>query len=294
MDARTHSVTRRLAWSSMAIAGMIIAACGDGDTTSSDTATTLQESAATTVTTLDGGNPAAGDAGRVEIDLVGCDQVVSDTGVDPTDAAPFVPDDQELYLDSNGNARAALVTKDCDEFVVDGEPLGSGHMDTLWVRVIGPREGRPIPGIPDQEGRAPDAYVPQFIHTDNAAYSQAVAAYGVPLLVADEIDADPPGTDERAGGGTNSTFDPPLSYRWTTTDPSASQGEGSAAHILHGVDTDGSPIWYDIDCPYEITGRARVTVDFEAGGPFDTLLTTGWTNSAVEMRLDCRVVIGPR
>ena len=216
---------------------------------------------------------------------------MSNTGVDAADAASFVPDHQELFVDDNGLARVSLVTKDCDGFVVDGEPLGPGHMDTLWVRVLGPREG--VPNAPDEEGRTPDTFVPQFIQTDNEAYSDAVPERGVPLLLADEIDADAPGTDERAGGASNPTFGPPLSYRWTTTGSGPSQGQSHATHLLRGVDSDGSPIRYDIACPYEITGRASVTVEFEPGGPFEGLLDTGWTSNAWEMRLDCRIVVEP-
>jgi hypothetical protein len=41
VDVRMHSVTRQLACSSMVIAGMIIAACGDGDASSPETTTSL-------------------------------------------------------------------------------------------------------------------------------------------------------------------------------------------------------------------------------------------------------------
>lgn len=276
MDVQGRWVRRPAVWGAVVIAAMSIAACGDDDAGAPDA-----------------GNASANDGWQVDIDAVGCDQVTSNTGVDPANAALFVPEGQELYLDPEGLARVILIAKHCDDFVVDGESFGPGHMDTLWVRVPGPSEGQASPDDPELDGPSPDAFVPQFIQTDNAAYSDAVSAYGVPLLLADEIDADPPGTDERTGGATNSTLSPPLSYGWAFSGSGSTGRSGLVNHLLRGTDVDGTPIRYAIECSYEDASGGLGSVDFEPGGPFDALLATGWNGTFFEMGIDCRIGIEP-
>ena len=160
--------------------------------------------------------------------------------------------------------------------------------------MLGPREGHSLPDVPDDEGCAPDTYVPQFIQTDNAAYGEAVAAYGVPLLLAEEIDADPPGTDERAGGATNSTFDPPLSYRWTTTGSRDTQQQG----FVTTASATSTPTAHQSSTTSNAPSRPPAAhpspSSSSPGARFEALLATGWTSGAAEMRLDCRIVVEPR
>lgn len=297
MDVPGRRVRRPVVRGAVVLAALVVAACGDDDAGGPDARLEQPATAAaeptSSATTPDSGGASADRSWRVEIKLVGCDQVWSMTGVDPAGAALFVPEGQELYLDAAGLAQVVLVTKRCDDFVVDGESVGSGHMDTLWVRVPGPTEGVSLPDDPELDGPTPDAFVPQFILTDNAAYGDAVSAYGVPLLLADEVDADPPGTGERTGGATSSALSPPLSYRWTDSTSGSTGRSGAVNHLLRGTDLDGAPIRYAIECSFDEASGSDGAVEFESGGPFEALLATGWDGSVGEMRIDCRVVIEP-
>jgi hypothetical protein len=232
---------------------------------------------------------------RLDIDLVGCDQVSTNTGVAPAAAAPFVPTSEDLYLDEAGLARVALITKHCDDFVVDGDSLGPGHMDTLWVRIVGPDEVRTRPDTPELDVAPTDYFVPQFIQTDNSAFVDAAAAFGLPVTFADELVADPTGTAERSGRAVNTTFDPRLTYMWTATDTTPIQGPGVVVHVLQTIDDEGAPLRLDIECPYgDVDLAASMTVKFDSGGPFEPLLGTGWTGRAAELPLDCDLIIERR
>jgi hypothetical protein len=297
MDVHGRGVRRPAVRSAVVIAAVVLAACGDDDAGAPgarlEEPTATAEVPASSTTTLDEDGASVDDDWRVEVEAVGCDQLVSDTRVDAAGAALFVPEGQEVWLNAQGLAHVILVVKRCDDFVVDGRSVGPGHMDTLWVRVPGPSEGLSLPDDPEFDGPTPDAFVPQFIQTDNAAYSDAVSAYGVPLLLADEMSADPPGTDERTGGAINAALSPPLSYEWTVTGSGSSVRSGLVNHLLRGTDVDGAPISYAIECSYTGGGGGPATVEFEPGGPFEALLGTGWSSRGVEMQIDCRIVIEP-
>ena len=64
-------------------------------------------------------------------------------------------------------------------------------------------------------------------------------------------------------------------------------------HLLRGADVHGMPIRYAIECADEEASGRSGDVAFEPGGPFESLLGSGWNGSAVELRIDCRIVIEP-
>lgn len=122
-------------WSRLLVVlALAVGACGGDDAQDGDAARTTT---------------AAARADALALELVGCHQFGTWTGVDPEVARTYVPTDQELFLDEEGLASFSLIAKDCTDIVVDGESQGPGHFNTAWIRVTGPEEIREFPDHPD-------------------------------------------------------------------------------------------------------------------------------------------------
>lgn len=267
-------------------------ACGDEEPADgSDTETTVQ-------TTESPAETAPETSEALEIGLVECAQVGFPTGIDPAVAEQRLLDDQSLYLDDSGEARFTLIAKDCSDITVDGESVGPGRFNTAWVRIEGPDEVRSFSESPQVEVNPTDYFHPVLFQTDNAAFAEAAAAFGVPMTLADSMAMDPPGAESRSGSVTDSEVEPPLEYDWTYSggNPLPTDPPSGVVHVLEGPDRNGEGILdYDIECP--VTGgrfAGETNIQFESGSPLEDLVGTGYSGTGPAPELSCAVRITPR
>lgn len=279
----------RLGWCRATVVGLLAllaVSCGGGDpetaTANGATATSATGAAATT--------PARAD--RTVVELVDCHQFGTNTGVDPAAARRHVPEGQELYLDGQGNARFALVAKECADVVVDGDAHGAAHFATAWIRITGPDETRTFPG--GVATMAPtDYFHPVLFHTDNDRFAADMAHFGMPMTRADEMTFGPAAPGLQTGSATDTQREPPLRYRWSVDNvnrfPSTT---GGIVHVLEGSDDQGRPLTYDIACLADggfAGNAARLAV--EPGSPYEDIIGTGFSGPGNGPDLDCTITI---
>jgi hypothetical protein len=231
---------------------------------------------------------------RLEIELLDCHQFGTNTGVDPTVASTYLSADQSLYLDGDGKARFALIAKDCRDITVDGKSVGPAHFSTAWVRVTGSAERRSRPGAPAMVAiNETDYFHPVLLHTDNAAYAEATAAFGIPMTLADSMTFDPPEPGVQTGSAVDTEREQGLSYRWSVqNEPSVDAGpEVFVVHVLEGPDGSAGTLTYDIEClarTLAVSSGLR-SVELEPGSDLEPLLGDGFTGGGSSPDVDCTI-----
>ena len=231
-------------------------------------------------------------AGEMSIELVRCAQLGTNTGVDPETAADYVLEGQDLYLDAAGSARFALITKSCDDIVVDGASVGPAHFYTAWVRITGPEETRTFDDPSVGLVTATDYFRPVLLQTDNAGYAEATQAFGIPMTLADELTFEDPQLGTQVVTSSDSRIDPPLSYTLTAeNDRPFPDGVVGVVHVLEGVDGSGRSLTYEIECLAEGGFRGTATVAVDPGSSLDALLGTGFDGPANGPGINCEVTI---
>ncbi|MEZ5142229.1 MAG: hypothetical protein R2726_06870 [Acidimicrobiales bacterium] len=263
------------------------ASCGGGSP-----ATTAGDDATATSATAGAATTAPARADRTVVELVDCHQFGTNTGIDPAAARRHVPEGHELYLDGQGNARFAFVAKECADVVVDGEPQGTAHFTTAWIRITGPDETRTFPGGVPTMGPT-DYFHPELFHTDNDRFAAAMARFGMPMTRADEMTFGPATPGPQTGSAADTQMEPPLRYRWSVDNvnrfPSTT---GGIVHVLEGRDDEGRPLTYDIACLAAggFAGNAA-TLEVDAGSPFADIIGTGFAGPGNGPDLDCTITI---
>ncbi len=232
-------------------------------------------------------------ADELLVELVGCHQAGFPTGIEPAAAEARVDDGQEVYLDDEGNARFTLISKDCEDLVVDGASMGAGHFNTAWIRITGPDELRTIEGVPDASVSPTDYFHPVAFQTDNAEFAEATADFGVPMTLASSMTMDPAAPGTMTGTVEDDDPDRPLSYRYTMDNtneiPPGTQG---VVHVLQGTDDGGDDLTYDIECPVEGGWFANpTTIEFDPGSAVEDLVGTGYSGVGPSPNLSCDVAI---
>ena len=265
-------VQQLAALAGLTVVVLLVNGCGGDDTDQTAEPTPTSASSTTAMPRSD----------RMEIELAQCHQAGFPTPVDNDAAAARLSDGQELYLDGEGQARFTLIAKDCQDIVVDGESSGPGHFNTAWVRITGPEETRTIGEEPGIAAGPTDYFHPVAFQTDNDAFADATAAFGVPMSRATSMAMDPaaPGPmagsvqDAESGEGGGA-----LSYEWTmdNTNP-IPDGTSGVVHVLEGQDDEGRTLTYDIECLVDGGWFGNpTTITFEAGSALADLVGTGYS-----------------
>lgn len=271
----------------VAVFALVATACG------SDSPTTTGEpvsSDAPTETTTSTSSPRADE---LVLELVDCQQVGMNTGVDPAAAESYIVDGQELFLDAEGSAGFILIVKQCGDIVADGESQGPGHFNTAWVRTAGPAETRTLVDRPDVDLLPTDYFHPVLFQTDNAGFAEVTRSFGIPMTLADSIIFEPPGSGTQSGSATDTEIGPPLAYEWTIVNgPPFPPGDRGVVHVLSGLDDQGEALTYDIECIVigGLVGNPG-RVDFQPGSELEDLLGAGYDSMGAAPELSCVVDI---
>lgn len=262
-----------------AIAALLGGACGS----EGDEQTGSSSSSPTTTTAR---------ADKLDLQLVDCHQAGFPTDIDPESAQARLLDDQVLFLSDEGRARFTLIAKHCQDIVVDGVPAGPGHFNTAWIRIEGPEETRTVEGESPVVANPTDYYVPVAFQTDNADYADATTTFGVPMSLADSITMSTaaPGL---MTGAVQDPGDPPLSYEWSMDNTNAlPPATNAVVHVLEGLDDQGQPLTYDIECLVEGGWFGNpTTITFEEGSALTDLVGTGYSGVGPSPNLSCDVTI---
>lgn len=180
------------------------------------TTTTEPEQTTTTVateTTLQARSPDA----TLAFAFDDCNQVAFVMPLDLEAARALVPSDYAIYPEGGLRATMWLWAKDCGDITVEGTSVGAGQFDALMIQVDGPFEVRQSKERPDLPTNVIDYQHPILWITDNAEFQAATAAFGTPMVLADEMTFNvEPGTIH-TGSAVAATNDPPIEYRWAST-----------------------------------------------------------------------------
>ena len=190
--------------------------------------------------------PVATVAERIALDLVECEQFALIATVDRAAARAVVPDE------FTSGTSLVHVAKQCEDLRVDGISFGAGHFDAQWISV-----SRPEDIDLSETSSGADVNYPVLFQTDNMAWQEAVASFGVPMEYAETMTFET--TDDSMEGGANgSTAVPPANYQWSATGAlSDTEPTGTIAHLLLRRDDDALYV-YDISCPsFSIVGSGK-------------------------------------
>ena len=152
---------------------------------------------------------------------------------------------------TTGATTFTLISKDCEDLVVDGASMGTGHFNTIWIRITGPDQLRTIEGVPDESVSPTDLLHPVAFQTDNAG-SPRRPRLRCPGDVTSSMTMDPAAPGTMTGTVEDDDPDRPLSYRYTMDNtneiPPGTQG---VVRVLQGTDDGGDDLTYDIEYPVE-------------------------------------------
>ena len=244
---------RRLVASGVLAVGMVVAAaCGSGGNGGASPADTAMDPEPTVEDTKV--EPVAAGVERIVVDLVGCEQFALITAVDREAARAVVPDEF-----ASGNV-LTHVAKQCEDLRVDGISFGAGHFDAQWISV-----SRPADIDLSETSLGADVNYPVLFQTDNMAWQEALASFGIPVDYAETMTFE--ATADSMGGGANgSTGVPPANYQWSATGGVREvDTTGTVAHLLLRRDDDALYV-YDIFCPlFSIVGSGQARLEPEPG-----------------------------
>ncbi len=210
---------------------VLLTGCGGSDGGSADDSTTQ--------------TTAEPRADAMDLEFVACERMGTATSVEPALARNYVPDDLELFLTEEGQARFAFQALDCDDLVTDGESHGPGRFNTAWIRVAGPEQPPALPPGSDLVTGPTDYFHPALFDTDNEDFQRATADFGIPMTLADEIAFDPAAEGTQTGSTTDRRSDPPVDLSWSVENANWVDREDSdATHTLLGPDDQGDPLTY--------------------------------------------------
>ncbi len=211
---------RRLVISGALAVGLVVAAaCGSGGNGDVSPAETATDPDPTVRDTKD--EPVAAAAERIEIDLIECEQFALLAAVDRAAAQAVVPDE---FTSLNVLAH---VSKQCEDLRVDGISFGAGHFDAQWISV-----SRPADIDLSDTNLGADFNYPVLFQTDNMAWQEALASFGVPMEYAEAMTFETT-ADSMNGGANGSTAVPPANYEWSATGAvRETEPTGTIAHVL--------------------------------------------------------------
>jgi hypothetical protein len=244
---------RRSVTSGALTVGLVVAAAcgsgGNGDVSPAETAmdpeTTVRDTEA---------EPVAAAVDRITLDLIECEQLALVTAVDRAAARAVVPDE---FTSRNVLAHVA---KRCEDLRVDGISFGAGHVDAQWIGV-----SRPADIDLSDTSPGADFNYPVLFQTDNMAWREAVASFGVPMEYAEAMTFETT-ADSMDGGASGSTAVPPANYQWSATGAVRErEPTDTIAHVLLRRDDDALYV-YDIFCPsFSIVGSGQAKLEPEPG-----------------------------
>jgi hypothetical protein len=271
---------RRLATSAALAVGLVVAAAcgseGNGDVGPAETAVdpTVHDTKA---------EPVAAAAERIALDLIECEQFALITAVDRAAAQAVVPDE---FTSRNV---VAHVAKQCEDLRADGISFGAGHFDAQWISVRRPADI----DLSDTSVGA-DVNYPVLLQTDNMAWQEALASFGVPMEYAEAMTFETT-ADSMDGGANGSTAVPPANYQWSATGPVREiEPTGTIAHLLLRRDDDALYV-YDIFCPlFSIVGSGQAKLEPEPGSFAYDAFGPEVSGQNYPARLTCNVTIERR
>lgn len=231
-------------------------------------------------------------AEQIDLALVDCERVGALTTVDPGAAADYVPEDQEIFLNADGQASFALQVLSCTDLVTDAESHGPGYFATAWIRIVGPEEPPTLPADTDLEPAENDYFHPVMFQTDNTGFQAAVGSFGVPITLTNETTFDPTVPGSQTGSAVDDSYDPPLSYSWSVENANERPTGTEAVHTLLGPDDAGEPLTYFGVFQQDpgFVGNP-VRVDVEPGSWFAGLLGTGYDGIGNGAALSIEMVV---
>ena len=227
--------------------------------------------------------PVATAAERIAFDLIECEQFALITSVDIDAARAVVPDEF-----TSGNV-LAHVAKQCEDLRVDGISFGAGHLDAQW---IGVRQPADIDLSETSVGA--DFNYPVLFQTDNMAWQEALASFGVPIEYAETMTFETT-ADSMGGGANGSTAVPPANYRWNATGAVRdTEPTGTIAHVLLRRDDDALYV-YDIFCPlFSTVGSGQAKLEPEPGSFAYDAFGPEISGTNYPAKLTCNVTIERR
>jgi hypothetical protein len=272
---------RRLAISAaLAVGVMVAAACGsEGNEDVSPAETAMDPDPTVHDTKVE---RVAEAAERVVLELVECEQFALITRVDNAAARAVVPDEF-----TSGNT-LAHVAKQCEDLRVDGVSFGAGHFDAQWISV-----SRPADIDLSDASVGADVNYPVLFQTDNMAWQEAVASFGVPMEYAEAMTFETT-ADSMDGGVNGSTAVPPANYQWNATGAVRDEEPtGTVAHLL--LRRDDALYVYDIFCPlFSIVGSGQAKLEPEPGSFTYDAFGPEISGQNLPARLTCNVTIERR
>ena len=271
--------SRRLVTSGALAVGLVFAAAcgseGNGDVSPAESAMdpdpTVHD---TTVATA---------AERIALDLIECEQFALIAAVDVDAAQAVVPDE------FTSGMNLTHVAKQCEDLRVDGISFGAGHFDAQWISVR-----RPADIDLSETSSGADVNYPVLFQTDNMAWQEAVASFGVPMEYAETMTFETT-ADSMGGGANGSTAVPPENYEWSATGAVREmEPTGTIAHVLLRRDDDALYV-YDIFCPlFSIVGSGQAKLEPEPGSFAYDAFGREVSGQNYPARLTCNVTIERR
>ena len=273
---------RRLVTSGALAVGLVVAAaCGSGGNGDVSPAETAMDPDPTVHDTQAG--PVAAAAERIAVDLIECEQFALITAVGSDAARAVVPDE------FTSGSSLVHVAKQCEDLRVDGISFGAGHFDAQWISV-----SRPADIDLSETSLGADVNYPVLFQTDNMAWQEAVASFGVPMEYAETMTFETT-ADSMGGGANGSTAVPPANYQWSATGAvSDTEPTGTIAHVLLRRDDDALYV-YDIFCPlFSTVGSGQAKLEPEPGSFAYDAFGPEVSGPNYPARLTCNVTIERR
>jgi hypothetical protein len=265
----------------LAVGLVVAAACGSegaGDVSSAESTVDPDPTIDDTMA-----EPVATTAERMVLDLIGCEQFALVTTVDRAAARAVVPDEF-----TSGNV-LAHVAKQCEDLRVDSISFGAGHFDAQWISVTRPTDI-------DLSGTSPGADVnyPVLFQSDNMAWQEAVASFGVPMEYAETMTFETT-ADSMDGGADGSSAVPSANYRWSASGALRDVAPTSTiAHLLLRRDDDSLYV-YDAFCPlFSVVGSGQAKLEPEPGSLAHDAFGPEVSGPNYPARLTCNVTIERR
>ncbi len=271
--------SRRLVTSGALAVGLVFAAAcgseGNGDVSPAESA--MDPDPTVHDTTVE---PAAE---RIALDLIECEQFALIAAVDVDAAQAVVPDE------FTSGMNLTHVAKQCEDLRVDGISFGAGHFDAQWISVR-----RPADIDLSETSSGADVNYPVLFQTDNMAWQEAVASFGVPMEYAETMTFETT-ADSMGGGANGSTAVPPANYEWSATGAVREmEPTGTIAHVLLRRDDDALYV-YDIFCPlFSIVGSGQAKLEPEPGSFAYDAFGPEVSGQNYPARLTCNVTIERR